>query len=134
MVPKLNELCLSFIAREFFFLKGFDPNLLHSSHKEKIIERLVNHKWIVLDKNNTLDLFHSSLKLENDNLYQKKMIEYFFNGHQESLKLNDCIQVNDDLLRKISVLNRDESFNRKYFFKSLKIKRCQNITGKILKI
>ena len=61
------------------------------------------------------------------------MIEYFFNGRQESLKLNDCIQVNDDLLRQISVLNRDESFNRKYFFKSLKIKRCQNITGKTFK-
>ena len=96
---------------------------MHANHKEKIIERLVNHKWIVLDKNNT----------ENDNLYQKKMIEYFFNGRQESLKLNDCIQVNDDLLRQISVLNRDESFNRKYFFKSLKIKRCQNITGKTFK-
>ena len=68
MVLKLNELCLSFIAKEFFFLKNFDPNLLHANHKEKIIERLVNHKWIVLDKNNT----------ENDNLYQKKMIEYFF--------------------------------------------------------
>ena len=133
MVLKLNELCLSFIAKEFYFIKNFDSNLLHANHKEKIIERLVNHKWLALDKNTTPSLLHSRLQLENDNLYQLKMIDYFFNGHQESLKFNDCNQVNDNLLRQISIFNKDENLNRKLFFKSLKINRCHNITGRLKK-
>jgi hypothetical protein len=128
MVLKLNELCLSFIAREFFLIKNFDHSLLHASHKEKIIERLVNHNWLALEKN-THSLLYSRLETENTDLFQRKLIEYFFNGYQESLKLNHCSQVNDDFLKQISVYNKDANSNKKLYFRALKINRCQNVTG-----
>ena len=122
MVLKLKEICLTCIAKEFHKIASFDYTLLNTSHKEIIIERLINHSLINYEnKFNT-----SNNEINNDLIrlnYRKCLIKNFFNGNLTSIKFNSCHQVNDSFLElianQINVLK----------FKCLTINGCNSLTG-----
>ncbi len=119
MVLELKEICLTFIAREFNRIKNFDYTLLNTSHKEIIIERLVNHSLI-----NYQNKFNNTIATQSSNTnYRVKLISSFFNGYLNCLKFNSCSQLDADFLELISTQRNVLRF------KSLIINRCNNLTG-----
>ena len=123
MVLKLKEICISFIARHFDVVPNFDSKLLHSVHKEAIIEQLGNH-----------DLFNYANKFRNCNTssdsehfrYQQTIVRNFFDSRMDSLKFNNCVQLNDSFLRLIAAT---PSFS----VRSATFIRCHQVTGEVNK-
>ncbi len=130
MVLKLKDICLNFIAKEFYSIQSFDNTLLNSTHKEKVIERLGNHDWLKLTDLNENINDKDQLAFRNK-LYQESLIHHFFNGRLNCLKFDGCSQLDDHFLKLISEINQLKDEKTKLHFKSLLINRCHYITGKI---
>ena len=124
MVLKLSEICLNFIAKEFTAIKNFDHRLLHSRHKEILIQRFIDH-----------DLFYSQKEFDskrfNPNLngtYQQVLVSNFFNGHLDSIQFRFCPQIDDDFLRLVAA----QKHYGDLIIKSLLIRKCSNIKGDVI--
>ena len=120
MVLDLKEICLTFIAKEFNKIRNFDYTLLNTTHKEIIIERLVNHSLV-----NYKNKFNNAPSNQSTNFsYRLKLIKSFFNGYLNCLKFTSCIHLDDSFLELVST-QKDV-----LKFKCLIINRCNNLTGK----
>ena len=133
MVLKLKDICLNFIAKEFYSIQNFDNTLLNSAHKEKIIERLGNHDWLNYTPNSNDNVNDKDQLAFKNKLYQESLVHNFFNGHFHCLKFDGCSQLNDNFLKLISEINHLKDEKTKLHFKLLLINRCHYITGKIKK-
>ena len=118
MVLKLKEICISFIARHFDAMPNFDSKLLHSVHKEAIIEQLGNH-----DLFNYANKFRDCTASASEQFrYQQTIVRYFFDSRMDSLKFNNCVQLNDSFLKLIAAT---PSFS----VRSATFIRCHQLTG-----
>ena len=121
MVLKLDEICLNYITNNFYSIQAFDCTLLHTIHKEKIIERLANHN--LLQANGKFNLI-----VANDQLkYQRSIVNYFFNGNLNYFKFNCCQDLNDSFLKLIAYNSR------KLIVKSLILNKCNQVSGNFIK-
>ena len=127
MVLELKELCLSYIAKHFDQIQNFDHSLLHAAHKEKIIERLANHNWLVPEHNDCDSDNEDHVTIQCAQAYQNKLVESFFNGHLNSLTFSECGQLDDAFLEKIAQISKI-----KLCFKAFKINKCPNISGELI--
>ncbi len=111
MFLKLKNICLNFIARNFFKIENFDPTLLSSAQKVAIIELLATH-----------DLLHNE---NNNQIYQRNLILNFFNGHFAELLFDCCDQIDEAFLQLICqfITSADLSFT------ALTVKKCNKLTG-----
>jgi hypothetical protein len=140
MVLSLKDICLNYIAQEFDIIPNFNHALLHSADKETIIERLINHSLLDVPSNKLEQRKVCSqseltrIKAE----YQSNLVKNFFNGHLDTLRFNGCNQITDQFLRLIKQKNSETSLRSdspvkvKLHFKSILIRYCPNLTGKIL--
>jgi hypothetical protein len=143
MVLKLRDICLACIAKEFYKIENFNSSLLHAAHKELIIELLANH-GLLLERRSTQTAAAAANTDTNDNTdgsdaYQQALIEYFFDGHLNTLKFNYCEQLSDKFLARVAIQASSSSSSsslasrfdqKKLTVNCLKIVGCKNITGK----
>lgn len=120
MVLKLGEFCLNSIAKNFNTTANFDFTLLHSSAREKVIERLGNHN--LLNYKNKFNEVEDSN--EKELIYRQKLVRNFFHGFLNSVKFNKCHQLDDFFLNLIAKEGNSVTI------RSISINNCPNISGK----
>lgn len=123
MVLKLGEFCLNSIAQNFNTTTNFDFTLLHSSAREKIIERLGNHNLLNYKNKFNEDIEDSP---ERESLYREKLVNNFFHSFLSQVKFDGCQQLDDSFLQLVAERGQNMTV------RSIFINQCPKISGEYL--